>query len=114
MYCEILCGAVLMSLSVVLACLILWMHVLFTHPSISIAHKIQFLHLKSGFIIFMSGEGLAALCLVLAFLCIESKFVFSPQNGNLVRFPYKSYSEAITVVVVTLLRDVLEQEKGWF
>ena len=34
------------------------------------------------------------------------------QNGNLNRFPYKSYSEAITVVVVTLLRDVLEQEKG--
>ncbi|PVD31364.1 hypothetical protein C0Q70_06776 [Pomacea canaliculata] len=33
------------------------------------------------------------------------------SNGNLVRFPYKSYSETITVVVVTLLRDVLEQEK---
>ncbi|KAK7087993.1 hypothetical protein V1264_021976 [Littorina saxatilis] len=32
-------------------------------------------------------------------------------NGNLTRFPYKSYSEAITVVVVTLLRDVLEQEQ---
>ncbi|KAL8613206.1 hypothetical protein ACOMHN_043015 [Nucella lapillus] len=32
-------------------------------------------------------------------------------NGNLMRFPYKSYSEAITVVVVTLLRDVLEQEE---
>nr|KAG5713260.1 hypothetical protein BaRGS_007787 [Batillaria attramentaria] len=35
----------------------------------------------------------------------------SRSNGNLKRFPYKSYSEAITVVVVTLLRDVLEQEK---
>ncbi|XP_046360282.2 phosphatidylinositol 4-kinase alpha-like isoform X1 [Haliotis rufescens] len=30
---------------------------------------------------------------------------------NLSRFPYKSYSETITVVIVTLLRDVLEQEK---
>ncbi|ESO97694.1 hypothetical protein LOTGIDRAFT_103639 [Lottia gigantea] len=30
---------------------------------------------------------------------------------NLYRFPYKSFSETITVVIVTLMRDVLEQEK---
>lgn len=32
-------------------------------------------------------------------------------TGNLQRFPYKSFSETVTLVVVTLLRDVLEQEK---
>ncbi|XP_041348000.1 phosphatidylinositol 4-kinase alpha-like [Gigantopelta aegis] len=30
---------------------------------------------------------------------------------NLFRFPYKSYHETVTLVIVTVLRDVLEQEK---
>ncbi|KAK6191311.1 hypothetical protein SNE40_003034 [Patella caerulea] len=33
------------------------------------------------------------------------------EKHEIWRFPYKSFSETITVVVVTLLRDVLEQEK---
>ncbi|KAK3587137.1 hypothetical protein CHS0354_006778 [Potamilus streckersoni] len=33
------------------------------------------------------------------------------ENGHMVRFAYKTFSEAVTLVIVTLLRDVLEQAK---
>ncbi|XP_055863268.1 phosphatidylinositol 4-kinase alpha-like isoform X4 [Biomphalaria glabrata] len=39
------------------------------------------------------------------------KDVLAVSNGNLTRFPYKSFSETISVVILALLRDILEQEK---
>ncbi|BFZ04518.1 hypothetical protein BsWGS_07556 [Bradybaena similaris] len=39
------------------------------------------------------------------------KEVLLSMNGNLFRFPYKSFSETISVVMLALLRDILEQEK---
>ena len=42
--------AVLTSLSFMSACKTLWMPVLFTHPNVSVMHKIRSSHLKSGFI----------------------------------------------------------------
>ncbi|KAH9492192.1 Phosphatidylinositol 4-kinase alpha [Bulinus truncatus] len=39
------------------------------------------------------------------------KDVLAVSNGNLNRFPYKSFSETISVVILALLRDILEQEK---
>ncbi|XP_059147060.1 phosphatidylinositol 4-kinase alpha-like [Physella acuta] len=39
------------------------------------------------------------------------KDVIAVSNGNLVRFPYKSFSETISVIILALLRDILEQEK---
>ena len=54
-------GAALTSVPVMSACMVLWKRVLFTHPNISIMHKIPVLHLKSDFITLVSREGLAAL-----------------------------------------------------
>ncbi|RUS74514.1 hypothetical protein EGW08_017721 [Elysia chlorotica] len=48
---------------------------------------------------------------VLAGLDHVLKDVLTSLSGKVVRFPYKSFSETISVVILTLLRDILEQEK---
>ncbi|GFO06729.1 phosphatidylinositol 4-kinase alpha-like, partial [Plakobranchus ocellatus] len=39
------------------------------------------------------------------------KDVLTSISGKIFRFPYKSFSETISVVVLALMRDILEQEK---
>ncbi|KAK3796327.1 hypothetical protein RRG08_021349 [Elysia crispata] len=39
------------------------------------------------------------------------KDVLTSLNGKMFRFPYKSFSETISVVILALMRDILEQEK---
>ena len=36
------------------------------------------------------------------------------QNGNMAKFPYKTFSEVLTLVILCMLRDILEQERGKF
>ena len=57
--------AALTSLSVILACMILVMCVLFTHLNISITLKVQVLYLKSDFVALISSWGLAAMIKVI-------------------------------------------------
>ena len=38
-------------------------------------------------------------------------FIFR-QNGHMVKFAYKTFSEVLTLVVLCMLRDILEQERG--
>lgn len=54
--------AALKYLSFMSACMILWVHVLFTYQNMCIALKIQLLHLKLDFFTLKSSEGFAALC----------------------------------------------------
>lgn len=54
-----LMSAVLTSLLVMLACVKLWLHVLFAHPNVHL-HKIQLLRLKLGFMALKSRAKWAA------------------------------------------------------